>query len=178
MDDKLKRFVAEHREDFEMQQPRQHLWEGIDERLQHSRKRVLWQRVAIAASLMLLVTCGTWLFLSNRYSTQLMAAAPPPAQPPIVTTEAYYNQIVQVKNAELAKYCSPQPELCATFENDLGGLSLAYNQLKKEYDRAPDNKAVLRAMLSNLEMQVQLINRQLQIMETVQQKQEAAKIIL
>jgi hypothetical protein len=173
MKDKLKQFVDEHREEFEIYQPREFLWDGVDDRLPQKRKGLGWQQVAIAASLLLAIGCGTWIFLANRHNTP----APEAAQSQMAKTEAYFTAIVQMKDAELDQYCKPNPELCREFEKDIATLNKEYYQLKNEYAVSADKKTILKAMMTNLQMQVQLISRQLQIMETVKQKKEEVKFI-
>ncbi|RYD58022.1 MAG: hypothetical protein EOP56_07040 [Sphingobacteriales bacterium] len=176
MQDKLRKYIEEHSEELDVYQPREHLWEGIDERLQNNRRRMLWQRLAIAASVLLVITAGTWAFIASQSNSRVPEHMVYD-QPPIKETEVYYTAIVQMKDAELEQYCKPQPELCKEFERDIAMLNKAYYQLKTEYAASADKKRVLSAMRNNLQMQVQLISRQLQIMETVTQKKEQVKFI-
>lgn len=176
MQDKLKKYVDEHRDELELYEPRSYLWEGIDERLQRNRKGIRWQQLAIAASVLLVVTCGAWVFMATRNNT------PSPdnniaTESAMAGPEVYFTAVMQLKNTELEKYCQPQPELCREFEKDIETLNDAYHQLKQEYSASADREAILRAMAANLQMQVQLISRQLQIMEAAKQKKEEYKII-
>lgn len=175
MQDKLKQYVEDHREELELYQPRASLWEGVHERLRHGRGRTFRRFLAIAAALLLLVGGGAYVFFKGPPAP---AGEPVMAvQPAIMQTEAYLTAVVQAKDAQLDQYCTPQPALCREFARDMGTLSTAYEQLKKEYATAADKKAVLQAMTANLLMQVQLINRQLQIMEAVEQKEAEVNII-
>lgn len=171
MQDRLKEYVESRRDELEVYQPREDLWAGVSDRLQHGRRSALWKRLAIAASVLLVVTCGAWLFWSGRQNTGVVSISNP-SQMPIAKAEVYFASILQMKDAELKQYCTPQPELCAEFEKDISALDTAYYQLKKEYATSADKEKILRAMMTNLQMQVQLMNRQLQIMETVKQKKE------
>ena len=168
MRDKLKQYVEEHRDELEQYTPPEHLWYGIEGSLQHGRRHTPWRQLAIAASVFLVITCGTWAFVASRHDTLTETTAQ--AQPPITGTEAYFTAMVQMKDAELAQYCSPQPELCSEFKKDLEALNDAYLQLKKEYAASADKKTILQAMTANLQRQLQLTTWQLQIMETVKQK--------
>lgn len=176
MQDKLKQFVESHRDECEIYQPREHLWDGVEERMQHKRRSALWQQLAIAASILLLVTCGTWIFIANR-SALPVAVTAPELHSPIKGAEVQFAAIMQLKDAELEKYCRPQPELCREFESDMAMLNKAYYQLKNEYAASASKETILQAMMTNLQMQMQLINRQLQIMESVKRKKTELKII-
>jgi hypothetical protein len=166
MQDKLKKYVEEHRDEFDQNTPPEYLWYGVNERLQGSRRDVGWRRLAIAASLFLVVTCGTWIFVASRDN----GVSKTTVQAPVIGDEAYYTAMVRVKDAELAKYCGTQPELCSEFKKDLESLNNAYLQLKKEYESTADKKTILQAMTANLQRQLQLTNWQLRIMESAEQK--------
>lgn len=174
MQDELKQYVDNHRDELDLYQPREQLWDGIDERLQKGRSGRRWQWLAVAASILLVVTCGTWIFLSERQHTSRDVVT---QTPNLSEAEAHFTALLQLKDAELDQYCSPQPELCREFELDLESLQTDYRQLKNEYSASADKQEILRAMAGNLQMQVQLINQQLHIMEVVQMKKEAFKTI-
>jgi hypothetical protein len=174
MQDELKKYVDSHRDELDLYQPREQLWDGIDERLRKTRNVVRWRWLAAAATLTLLLSCGTWLLLSERQQKMQHVATVPSK---LNETEVYFTAIMQMKDAELDQYCRPQPELCREFELDLDVLQKDYRQLKGEYNASSDKQAILRAMASNLQMQVQLINEQLRIMATVQQQKEKFKTI-
>lgn len=176
MEDKLKQFVEDHRDQLDVYEPPQHLWNGIDDRLKSNRKDGRWRWVAIASSLMLIVTCGAWMFFASQRHTH-EAAPVVHVQSPLMQAEAYFTALVQMKDAELDKYCTPNPELCREFEKDLETLNGEYRKLKAEYQASGEKKILLQAMMTNLQMQVQLISRQLQIMEAVKQKKEQVKYI-
>ena len=171
MKDKLKQYVEEHREELEQYTPPEYLWYRVDKHLKPGRRSIPWRRLAIAASVFLVVTCGTWVFVAGHYETKSGNTAQ--VQLPIMGTEAYYTTMVQMKDAELAQYCGTQPELCSEFKRDLELLNEAYLQLKKEYASSADKKTILQAMTANLQRQLQLTTSQLQIMGTVKQKKTA-----
>jgi hypothetical protein len=175
MKDRLKNFIEEHRDEFEIYQPREILWNGIQERLHEGGRRILWQKLAIAVSVLLLITCGTWIFIASRRNNEV-AQSPGSTTPSILGAEVYFTRMVQIKDAELEQYCRPQPVLCREFENDISSLNEAYMQLKKEYITSADKKTILQAMMNNLQMQLDVMNRQLEVMQTVKKKKETIVI--
>lgn len=174
MQDQLKKFVDDHRNELEVHQPRESLWDGIDERLRQRRSSNFRRTLAIAASVLLLLSCGTYIYFTKQRNTKEVIVQNPS---PVTQPEAYYTALLNMKDAELDQYCRPQPDLCKEFENDMAALNSAYRQLKMEYAVSADKKAILKAMTTNLQTQVQLINQQLQIMEMVQEKKEVYKTI-
>ena len=176
MEDRLKKYVADHRAELERYQPREHLWKEIDDRMQQHRRAMLWRTTAIAASVLLMISCCAWIFVAKR-DTSRPVTTTIREQPQINAAETYCTAIMQIKDAAMEQYCRPQPELCRDFEKDMTGLNEAYGQLKKEYMVSADKKTIMQAMMNNLRMQVQLISRQLQIMETIAQKKQQTQII-
>lgn len=174
MQDDLKQFVDAHRDALDIYQPREQLWEGIEERLQNRPQRKRWQWLAVAASLLFVLSCGTWILLSQQRNKAQESVS---VTPKLNETEVYFTALLQMKDAELDQYCRPQPELCREFEMDLEKLQGEYRMLKSEYTSSIDKHEILRAMAANLQMQVQLVNEQLHIMEVVQTRNEKFKTI-
>jgi len=176
MQDRLKQYIDDHREEFEAYQPREYLWDSIKENLEHHKRSAMWRRLAIAASILLVVTCSTWLFVANRKDVSLAENAAQ-TQRPVMDPEVYFTTLVQMKDAELEHYCKRQPALCREFETDMESLSKDYYQLKNEYTASADKGKILKAMMTNLQTQLQLINLQLQIMKDAQKKKEEFRTV-
>ena len=80
--------------------------------------------------------------------------------------------MVTQRRAELNRYCSAYPDLCSDLNSEISALDTMYTQLKVQYVNTNGNEAVLRAMIENLQAQVQLLGRQLQMVEQIKQKKQ------
>lgn len=169
MQDRFEKFVHEHRDEFDKFEPREQLWTDVQDKLRQRRTLKNWRSLSIAAAVLLLVTCGIWITQSLQ-KDHAGTAAGHTGLPAIQQAEYYYASQVMTRYSELDKYRNEYPQLCNTFISDLESLGRSYGQLKQEYDRS-GNEAVLRAMIENLQMQVQLLGQQLQIIQHVEQKE-------
>lgn len=197
MEDKLRRFVSEHRDDFDVYEPRQELWQEICQELPAKRKEAkvisisfgdkislaadfLFMR--IAAAIVLLVGCGLTLFLmkqnapaGNNYTiaateTQAIGAI----APELVEIEAYYTSQINNKKDELTAYDLKtlgldQQQL---IDKELARLDSSYLQLKKQLYTTPNTNKVLDAMIQNLQIRIEVLNRQLEVLQRIEKLQE------
>lgn len=61
---------------------------------------------------------------------------------------------------ELQSATSDQPQLYLQFLKDLSTLDSSYLLLKKQIVLSPNRDAIIKAMLQNLQLQAELLNRQ------------------
>ena len=76
--------------------------------------------------------------------------------------EEIYKTIV-AKQTELKTVASINPELYRQFASDLAILDSSYRMLKLQANSSPNRDVIIKAMIQNLELQAELLSRQLQI---------------
>lgn len=76
--------------------------------------------------------------------------------------EEIYNSIA-VKQEELKTIASTDPELYKQFAGDLATLDSSYRVLKTQADASPNHDVIIKAMIQNLQLQAELLSRQLMI---------------
>ena len=76
------------------------------------------------------------------------------------------NQI-QEKKDSLVYYASENPDLYQKFTADLKNLDEEYERLKLELPKSPNQFLVMKAMVKNREMQLQILKQQLMIINQV-----------
>ncbi|RZM23433.1 MAG: hypothetical protein EOO88_26185, partial [Pedobacter sp.] len=77
--------------------------------------------------------------------------------------------LIEEKRDSLEVFAKDNPELYQKFSADLEKLDGNYKSLKQELLHSPNQKLVVKAMVKNLELQLQLISQQLTIINQVQQ---------
>jgi hypothetical protein len=178
--DRLERFVRDNREGFDTWEPSDALWGRIAENLgdaapqpvapaKGTRLRGLgsayfdWR---IAAGLILALGISYLFYLNNEYGVtrdpQVALTVPTYAR-----EFTQYNQAIEQKRTELIRLTSDNPELYQEFAADLDRLEKSYGNLRSELPQAPNQEALIQAMIQNLQWQIDLLNQQLTILQRI-----------
>jgi hypothetical protein len=181
--DNLEKFVLQNREAFDDKAPSMDLWNKLADELakedlqkasQRPQKmlpvRKVWQMAAGFAAVMLLGWLLQWKYLQNSAATpQDMAQSNPSLQkvaPEIAEAETYYfMQINQLQN-NLKKYNSKTVGIENSEVNqELDKLDTVYQNLKKDFYSSGGQEEVVRAMIQNLQLRLQLLQQHLDVVE-------------
>lgn len=166
----IEEYVKEHRKEFDLETPSDALWGRIDAGLDKEKQkktinRPLW--LSIAASLLVLLG----FFLFNRHQADQLQDLSG-MNPAYVKKELRFASLIEEKKDSLQLYASKNPKLYARFSTDLNELGNDYEALKKELPQSPNQRVVVKAMVKNLELQLQVISQQLSIINDVNQYKE------
>jgi hypothetical protein len=86
----------------------------------------------------------------------------------------YYAKIVEIKHDELKKIQKDEPLLYKQFSGDVYKLDSVYQSLKKQLPKNPNREQLLEAMIQNLQLQMELLNRQLHIIKQINNSKKSA----
>ena len=197
MEDRLKDFVSEHRDDFDVYEPRPELWQEICQKLPVKKKEetkvikfnfgetfsfsgdMVFMRVA--AAVILLIGCGLTLWLTKINAPEgnyTDAAVSQPAinkiAPELAEVEAYYTSQLKDKKEELSEYDMKVLGLDEKKEIDreIARLDSSYIQLKKQLLTTPNTDKVMNAMIQNLQIRIEVLNRQLEVLQKIEKLQK------
>ncbi|PWJ59948.1 hypothetical protein CLV98_101123 [Dyadobacter jejuensis] len=170
--DHLERFVRDNRERFDQYEPSAQLWERIDRALpadvpSPNEKKKGWMLplagnwLRIAAGLVLALGLGMLLYLHEGDASDPTAQQ----QPSYDQEMSQYAQLIDQKRDEILKLTNHNPELRKAFSSDLQALEANYQSLKQDLGNAPNQEAMLQAMIQNLQWQIDLLNQQLDILQ-------------
>lgn len=173
--DRLERFVRDNRDGFDVFLPQDSLWDRIENSIpsapaepQKKVKRLSspyfdWR---IAAGVILALGTGYLFYLNNEYGVTRDPGVA--LKVPAYAREFnQYNTLIDEKRSEIIKLASNNPELYRDFSADLKSLENSYQNLKSDLGNAPNQEALIRAMIENLQFQVDLLNRQLNILQRI-----------
>lgn len=179
MSNNLENFINNNRQEFDREQPGEKVWKNIQADLQiknKSIKRFWW---AAAAGLILIIS-ATFYFIKLKPAGNEAVTVKTIALPPKELTDAidtsYTSQIylfaklIQIKQTELKKSQRIHPDLYQQFLNDNNKLDSSYNYLKSQLLANPNKEVLLDAMIQNLQLKFDLLNRQLQIIQQSKHK--------
>lgn len=182
----LEKFVKDHREDFDDATPPAHVWRAIDKEMNApakpkavviSMKVVRW---AAAAAIIIIAGTVLWLqpFSNQPNKTPSIAGtnndstpATAPALPNEYAQQVYhFTQLIELKNAELKKIEKEEPELYKEFAADITRLDSSYQALQTQLPGNPNQDVLIQAMIANLQVQIDVLNKQLSIIQRIKQQ--------
>ncbi|NRF41933.1 hypothetical protein [Pedobacter foliorum] len=175
MSKKLEEYIREHKKSFDVGTPSDELWSKIEtaldkEKVKKPLRVPLW--FAIAASLTVVMTI-TFIYTYRSKQTGIDIAD---VNPIYAKKEMKFASLIEQKKDSLMVYAQENPKLYSEFSSDLQKLGADYENLKKQLQNSPNQKLVVRAMVKNLELQLQVINQQLSIINEVSQYKKENKI--
>ena len=176
MSNKLEGFVKDNKKEFEVKGPSNQLWAKIEAELdkkQQPKKSIkLYQWVSIAA--MLIISIGIYFTYNYKQANNTIEIAQ--VSPEFSQKEVRFVNQIEEKRDSLAIFASGNPELYQQFTADLKNLDAEYEKLKLELQKTANQLFVVKAMVKNREMQLQILQQQLMIITQVNQYKKESSI--
>jgi hypothetical protein len=177
MSNKLEGFVKDNKKEFEVKGPSNQLWAKIEAELdkkQQPKKSIkLYQWMSIAA--MLIISAGVYFTYNYKQANNAMIEMAQ-VSPEFSQKEVRFVNQIEEKKDSLAIYATGNPELYQQFTSDLKNLDAEYEKLKLELQKTPNQLFVVKAMVKNREMQLQVLQQQLMIINQVNQYKKESSI--
>jgi hypothetical protein len=166
MNNRLETFVKENRKAFDIMEPSAELWAKIEQGLDKKKKKkpvklYLWMSAAAA---ILVIFSLAWLYVEKSQNKDLEIAD---VSASYAKKEVHFAGLITEKRDSLAIFASANPELYKKFTADLRKLDEDYEKLKAELPTSPNQTFVVKAMVKNREIQLQLLKQQLLIINQV-----------
>jgi hypothetical protein len=158
--DSLEELIRRRRDEFDEYDAPPDVWPRVSRRLPHTMLTPTAWKGAIAACIVLLAGIGL-LYRSSvtRPGTEVTV----PEAPEMTQAAQYYKGLIEEKKAALVHYRQQFPQLYGDFHEEDAELDRDYADLEQEHHLAPDNELVQQAIIRNLQTQVGIIDRQLEI---------------
>lgn len=181
MKDKLKKFVEDHRQEFEFEEAPDFVWQQIEKELQNKNSR--WKlgknnakiiKLALKmAAVFVLFFFMTGVWKQSQKSSETLFAQ---KYPELVEAEHHYEAMIEVKMIEVKNYEK---------ENNLSGEGLAhdemielktiYTELKGELKGNIENEKIINAMIQNYRMRLEILETLLEQLNTLEKDANLSK---
>ena len=86
----------------------------------------------------------------------------------------YYAKLIELKHEELKTLEKDEPLLYRQFAGDVQKLDSVYHTLKTQLPNNSNREQVIEAMISNLQLQIGLLNKQLGIIKQIKHSKKSA----
>lgn len=173
MDNSLEKFIRTNRAAFDDQDPSEEVWSRIS--AQRQSKGTGWQGLFWKVAAVLLLLSTSYLIIDKNLSSSDQAINPNRQNSDFAQVEIYYSSIITNKKQELVKVADPT--LRRSFLMELERLDEQYDQLKKTYHKQQASDMLTDAMINNLKIRIEILNKQLRILSEMQNLQENEKTI-
>jgi hypothetical protein len=187
MSNRLEKFIEDNREAFDSDEPRHQVWRDLQAKVAENKKddRIFhlgFLRWTAAAAVVIMLVGTIYYVIEKGGSTPTIASLDnqgSPATPDQVLTELnptyakevyHFTQLIELKQSELKQIEKEHPELYQQFVKDINKLDSSYQALKTELPKNANRELLLEAMIQNLQLQAELLNQQLSIIKTLNQK--------
>jgi hypothetical protein len=185
-DRNLEQFIQNNREAFDNCEAPAGLWDKIDSSLGKEiiqnpepdeiiikfkkssiSKLKIW---AIAASVLLVTGYLSVFYLNNKSDSteQIVAEVAPQYGDKMVQ----YTSLIETKREEIKQIETHDPVMYQEFATEIEKLNQDYQNLQTELSQTPNQEDLVKAMVQNLQVQLDILNRQLKIIEKVKEYQK------
>lgn len=180
MSKKVEKFIEQNRHLLDTENVPEALWEKIKLPVAEKKqaKIIGWKPLykwAAAASVIGIIAFASYIII-QKYSHDIpveTAGNKPTDTLPRLSVEtlppeygdeaaAIYKSIT-VKQEELKTIAGTEPELYKQFAGDLATLDSSYRVLQSQANTSPNHDVIIKAMIQNLQLQAELLSRQLLI---------------
>lgn len=128
-------------------------------------KKSFWRKpLSIAASLTILIAAGIGLLNQTNGAQEQMANI----SPAVSNTQFYFASLIQEQVEELQAESTPETQKIITDTmSQLATLETDYSQLEQEMLSGGNNKILLKAMITNFQTRIDLLQDVLEQIETI-----------
>jgi len=177
MSSNLEKFINRHRSEFDTEHPSEDdVWKKIEAAIPVKKEaklfsiRDIYKWTAAAAIVCIILTSVYFLYIrqqqkeisrteqQNNKSDHLSGIDP---EYTAEVTQAFRS--IQTRQEELKDATADRPELYKQFSNDLRVLDSSYRMLQTQAAQSPNRDVIMKAMIQNLQLQAELLYRQLLI---------------
>jgi hypothetical protein len=170
MSKRLEDFITNNKQHFDEFEPRADLWSKIETELpQHFRDEKkegksfsLGFVLRVAALITLVMGTCFIMYLAKQKPAAINLAA---INPEYAKQQVQYTSLIASQRTELKSIAKTDPQLYKEFTAEIAKMELTYKKLNKDLATSPNQEAVLRAMIRNLQVQTEVLNQQLNVIE-------------
>lgn len=179
--DRLEKFVLENREEFDIYEPSQDIWNKI----QGQQKKPAVIRIirskyagyAAAAALAFFVSFFFQNYNSDNTNNNNISAQRNNVSnenlniPELAEAEAYYSTLVTSKINEISILTVDNPEVSQELQYDMNELEQIYNDLRSDLADNAGNEEVIEAMIQNYRTRLEILEDLLRRLKNENQKE-------
>jgi len=183
MSSNLEEFVNRNRSEFDTEYPSADVWSKIEKTLPIKKEakvfslKDIYKFSAAAAVVCIVLTSVYFLYIRQQENelasvteTKTNASELNGIAPEYAAEAKQVFNAIETRQEELKEATADNPELYKQFLDDLKLLDSTYNMLQKQAAHTPNKDVIMKAMLQNLQLQAELLYRQLLITNDIKKQ--------
>lgn len=163
--DKLEHFIIENRDDFDVYEPSDELWD----RIQKPSPKVIqlnWKTIAVRVAAVVVIFIASYFFhdMMQSENTQQIAQQQPEMEDQqmeqvqvLMEAEVFYSSQISNTKDEIFKLSGNDKELIDDINFDMVELDDIFQELKDDLKDNSDNEEVIEAMIQNYRIKLQVL---------------------
>jgi len=166
--DKLEKYILDHREQFDDQEPDPAIWEKIDTRkspvIRINWKDIAWKAAAVAAIFVSSYFFHDYMSSRKNSSHNLLGENKEETSPMVrelIEAEAYYTSLIELKKDEVFRLTASHPEIRYEIDMEMVDLDRVFSELKDDLKDNADNEEVIEAMIQNYRLKLDILEEML-----------------
>lgn len=182
MEDRLEKYIREHRDEFDSLEPDQGTWEKIageePSTASPGSKKVirLNQWIWRAAIIVVIFTAGFMaqrlLFPPGQSTENGQMAGQEIEIPELTEAKAYYSKLIDQKLKAIEPLLAGDPEIKEDITRDMAELDSLYNDMKKDLHDNIATAEVVDAMIQNYRLKLEILE---EILDELSEKEKSGK---
>jgi hypothetical protein len=164
MDDRIKKFISEHRDEFDFREPDPAIWKEIEADIRVKRE-LKWRVIVARAAAVVLIFVASYGVneLVHRVNSRKNQASETPGGnagntvPGLHEAEAYYTGLVNQRLDELKPIIANCPSIKEELNFDMSELDSVYLDLKADLKDNMDNQEVVEAIIENYRLKIRIL---------------------
>jgi hypothetical protein len=183
MSNNLEQFIRENRSEFNDERPSRNVWDEIEAALPKAQPKAkvvslgnVYKLMAAAAVVCILLTSAYFIYMrkdnvqTGTITQETKQDALKLASPADASQMNQVFNAIQTRQQELKEATAGNPELYSKFLDDLKVLDSTYTMLQKQAAQTPNRDVIIKAMIQNLQLQAELLYRQLMITNEIKKE--------
>lgn len=173
MSEHLERFIRDNKNSFDELEPPAGLWDRIDraleekERLKIKKGKVVRLSVLlrVAAVVAIVLTAGILLTIRTGQKGISLSSV----SPQLAEMQVQYAGMISERREEIRKVEKTDPYLYGEFSSEIRKMDTSYQRLNNELATSPNQEETVKAMVRNLQTQLEVLNQQLIVIQQIKQ---------
>ena len=175
--DMLEKYIISNKDHLDDKRPSEKVWHKINDQLDQGESthsnigNYLWRAAAV-----ILFVSVLWL-LYDRNGTEMSVSDNIERQDNTIVfneVESHYISMIESKQELILQYVLDNPEIDKILLSEIDQLDSTYRELKSNLDEGYSER-IIDAMVVNLQMRIDILNRQLDVLEKIKNIKEDEK---